>query len=355
MKSHTDSTPPALFEPGLLDEAHRDLAGLDSPSPCLSLPHLASSLGVASIRLKDESSRLGLNSFKALGVRFAMGRLVRQGTLSEGATVSCATDGNHGRAVARCAREWSLRAEVYVHTHTSRERIERIRAEGARVTVVAGNYDDAVARVSQDSQARGWSLISDTALQTYQEIPRTIMAGYTELAREASEQGAFDPLPDMILIQCGVGGLAGALIEWFRQEFSDTRPFLVVCEPSAAACALESLHQGGRVSLSGRLETSMDCLSCGQVSWLAWPLLQEADACIAIGDGWAQQAVERLRHPLGSDPTVQTAPSGAAGLAGLLALLEDPALAPVRSAAELGAHSRVWLVCTEGLCGPSTR
>jgi diaminopropionate ammonia-lyase len=42
----------------------------------MRLPHLATKLGVAELLIKDESQRLGLGSFKALGGAFAVLNLV---------------------------------------------------------------------------------------------------------------------------------------------------------------------------------------------------------------------------------------------------------------------------------------
>jgi diaminopropionate ammonia-lyase len=48
----------------------------EHPTPLVSLPHLATELGVAELLIKDESRRLGLGSFKALGGAFAVLNLV---------------------------------------------------------------------------------------------------------------------------------------------------------------------------------------------------------------------------------------------------------------------------------------
>src|SRR5690349_10587692 len=92
-----------------------------APTPLHDLPALAAKAGVATIRLKDESPRFGLGSFKALGGAYAVAALLGaelarrsiaanagSGALASGEyggatgaiTVTCATDGNHGRAAA---------------------------------------------------------------------------------------------------------------------------------------------------------------------------------------------------------------------------------------------------------------
>ena len=88
-------------------------------TPLTSLSNLAKALGVASIHVKDESYRFGLNAFKVLGGSYALGRFIAQ-KLGEDIknlpanrilsaevreklgelTCVTATDGNHGRGVA---------------------------------------------------------------------------------------------------------------------------------------------------------------------------------------------------------------------------------------------------------------
>jgi hypothetical protein len=42
-----------------------------SPTPLISVPELATELGIGRLLVKDESSRLGLQAFKVLGVSWA--------------------------------------------------------------------------------------------------------------------------------------------------------------------------------------------------------------------------------------------------------------------------------------------
>ncbi|MDP6389958.1 MAG: pyridoxal-phosphate dependent enzyme, partial [Alphaproteobacteria bacterium] len=77
-----------------------------APTPLLDLPGLAAECGVAGVRYKDEAGRFGLGSFKALGGPYAIRRLIAERGGEPGElTVACATDGNHGRAVAWGAKQ----------------------------------------------------------------------------------------------------------------------------------------------------------------------------------------------------------------------------------------------------------
>ena len=105
--------------------------------------------------MKDESGRFGLGSFKALGGAYGV-----QGVVGDtaGITVTCASDGNHGRAVAWGARMFGCDAVVYLPTHVTEARAEAIRSLGARVVRVDGEYDDAVAQADRDARERGWTV-----------------------------------------------------------------------------------------------------------------------------------------------------------------------------------------------------
>ncbi|MEO6319275.1 MAG: pyridoxal-phosphate dependent enzyme, partial [Polaromonas sp.] len=139
-------------------------------TPQHSLSDLAAALGVASINYKDEGSRFGLGSFKALGGAYAVGRqLCRvlgqqlgravqpsellQGELRQACadiTVTCATDGNHGRSVAWGAQLFGCRCVIYIHSTVSDGRRQAIERFGAQVVRTAGNYDDAVRQADHD-------------------------------------------------------------------------------------------------------------------------------------------------------------------------------------------------------------
>ena len=186
------------------------------PTPLHSLPGMARDLDLGGIFVKDESHRLGLNAFKVLGASWAAHRYFeRNGGGAD--TLAAATDGNHGRAVAWAARQAGKRAVIYVPRHTVPARIAAIRAEGAEVVVVDGTFDDAVRRADEDSRANHWRVLSDTAYPGYMEIPAWIMEGYSTMFTEIDEQLADmrSRPPDVVMVQAGVGGLAGAAVRHF--------------------------------------------------------------------------------------------------------------------------------------------
>ena len=134
---------------------HNSLPGY-SQTPLVELPELAAELGVATVFVKDESNRLGLPAFKILGASWAVncalshrsGFEVPAKSLTElrdrcaPVTLVTATDGNHGRAVARMAALLGLAARIYVPAGMTKETVDAITSAGADVVQTDLIYDE---------------------------------------------------------------------------------------------------------------------------------------------------------------------------------------------------------------------
>lgn len=321
-------------------------------TPLVSLTGLAAEIGVGDILLKDESTRFGLNAFKVLGVAYAIQQLLDAGRLTPDAVLVSATTGNHGRAVAHVGRRHGFRVRIYVPAGTVPARRAALESEGAVVVIVDGNYDEAVRQAARDANEHGWTAVSDTAWPGYEEIPRWIMAGYTRLLFEAERCWGTRP-PDIVLVQAGVGGLAGAVASWCSHRFAGSRPFIITCEPLRAACVLESVRAGRPVAIHGDLATEMSGLRAGEMSSIVWPAISHGiDACVAIDDERVFATMKVLARPRGNDLAVVAGPSGACGVAVLRAVMTAPELEPVRAASGLSLGSRVLVINTEGATDP---
>lgn len=316
--AHSWRCPPAPTE---VRDFHSGLPGY-TPTPLTELPALAAELGVGRLFVKDESSRLGLPAFKALGASWAVHRVLdrRSGQV----TLTTATDGNHGRAVARMARLRGHRAHVFVPGTVPAPAIEAIRAENAQVTVVDGTYDDAVAAAAEADGV----LVQDMGWPGYEEVPAWIVEGYGTLCHEIDEQ--LDGEPGLVVVPVGVGSFAQAVITHYRSRDSRTR--ILAVEPDSAACVLESLRAGElRTVPTG--DTIMAGLNCGTPSATSWPYLHNGlDAAVSISEAECTKAMQDLHAQ-----NVHSGPCGAAPLAGLRAIRD-----------EFGALDTVVLISTEG-------
>jgi len=332
------------------------------PTPLHDLP--TAGTGLAVLRLKDEATRFGLGSFKALGGAYAVAMVLRDALARQGAaaaapssdladgrfraateamTVTCATDGNHGRSVAWGAARFHCRCVIFVHETVSQGRIDAIAAYGAEVRIVPGTYDDAVRAAAEWADAEGWFVVSDTSWPGYTETPRAVMQGYRLMADEAADQWTGAP-PTHVFIQAGVGGAAAAVSVQMRSRFRPA-PRLIVVEPDRAACLLASARADEPTTIAGDLDTIMAGLACGEPSPLAWQELGRAAwAFMAIPDA-AAIAGMRLLAAQG----IVAGESGVAGLAGGLLAAGDPA---ARAALSLGPDSRVLVYSTEGATDP---
>lgn len=317
------------------------------PTPLRSAPGLAAMLGLAEVWCKDESGRFGLGSFKALGGAYAVYRLLdAHPPPAAGLSVCAASAGNHGRSVAWAARLFGCPCTIYLPSGTDAARVRSIEALGADVVRVTGTYDETVRRAAADAADRGWTLISDTSDRLDAVVPLTVMRGYTVLAREIVRQWEGREPPTHVVLQCGVGGLAAAVCAHLWERWGSARPRVIVTEPESAACMLESARAGLPSAVGGPLDTVMTCLACGEPSAPAWEVLRRgADDFVAVSDALAREAVELLGLPASLEPPIRTAPSGAAGLAALLAAAREPALTRDLG---LGPGSRVLLIVSEG-------
>ncbi len=339
-------------------------------TPLRELPGLAKRLGIARLHYKDESSRFGLGSFKALGGAYAVYRYLADAVrrkhgvtpsaaaLIAGAyrdvtgalTVATATDGNHGRSVAWGASLFGTKAIVYIHATVSEGRRDAIAALGAEVRRVPGNYDDSVHRCAVDSAAEGWQVISDTAYGDYVGVPRQVMQGYCVMAEEAARQLAPAEPPTHTFIQAGCGGLAAAVIAHLWDKWGGARPRLIIVEPERADCVYRSVEAGKQVQVTGDLDTIMAGLACGEVSTVAWAILKHAASdVLAIPDDAAISAMQALAEGIDGDAPLVAGESGVGGLAGLIAASADSAL---RRQLGLTGSARVLLFGSEGDTDP---
>jgi diaminopropionate ammonia-lyase len=316
---------------------HRALPGY-APTRLVEAPELASAWGVGSVRLKFEEERFGLPAFKLLGVSWAAQRLLGDPPHDGDIELVAATDGNHGRAVARVARMSGLGATILVPAGTARARIEAIEGEGATVEMIDGSYDDAVRRSAAMAGPRRL-VLSDTSWPGYEEVPGWVIEGYATIFHEIDEQEEGAQI-DLAVVPIGVGALAAAAV---RHLAGGAR--LVGVEPTAAACMLQSARAGQITEVPGPHGSIMAGLNAGLPSMVAWPLVSAGfDVFCAAED---ELAVEGMRRLAKLGLAAGECSGGALGAAARL--LADPA---AREALEVNADTTVLVLLTEGVTDP---
>lgn len=337
-----------------------------APTPLRRLPGLARRIGIGHLLYKDEGSRFGLGSFKALGGAYAVQRLLeerlrerhwlavtgadmlagRHRDILGGVTVATATDGNHGRSVAWGAQRFGCRCVIYLHEKVSSAREAAIARYGAEIRRVPGSYDDSVRACSVEAASHGWYLVADTSVDGGWRVPTLVMHGYAVLAEEALEQAADGPPIDAVFVQGGVGGLAAAVaaVCWYR--LGSRRPRIVVVEPERADCIRRTVEAGRPTPVPGDADTFMACLAAGEISPAAWEILKTAaDDVVTVPDEAAVATMRLLASGGDGDPPVVAGESGCAAVAGLIAAMLDPTL---RAALKLRHDNAVLTIGSEG-------
>ncbi len=333
---------------------HRSLPAY-RPTPLTDVPDLATEWGVRRVVVKDESARLGLPAFKALGVYYALYRVI-QDHLGRRTPVEpdidslraaahqlpdlelvTATDGNHGRALAHVARILGVPARIFVPDVVSHGAIDAIRQEGADVIVRPESYDETVALAAADASTRaGAVLVQDTAWEGYEIVPQYIVDGYSTMFVEIDEQ-LDDDEAALVVTPMGVGSLAQGVITHYKSR--GRRVAVLGVEPDTAACVLTSLRAERPVSVPTG-STVMAGLNCGTPSSLAWPYLRDGlDAIAVVSDAESMAAARQL-----ADSGIPAGPCGAACVSGVRSVLADTA---GRAALGLDADAVVVLLSTE--------
>ncbi|MCI6699226.1 MAG: diaminopropionate ammonia-lyase [Lachnospiraceae bacterium] len=342
-------------------------------TPLRSLKQMASYLGLGTVAVKDESFRYGLNSFKALGGAYAMGRFLADEVgrdISElsysvltdehflktlaPCTFFSATDGNHGRGVAWTARMLHQRCVILMPKGTAKSRFDNIRALGAEVTIEDLNYDECVRKAARLAEETPHSVIvQDTSWPGYFDIPSWIMQGYGVMADEAAEQ--LGTRPTHVFVQAGVGCMAGAVTGYFSALYPDNPPKIIVVEPHAADCMYRSNEKGdgSRVIVEGDLDSCMAGLACGEPCEIGWDLFRNhATGFISGEDRMTLRGMRMLAGCFRDDPHITSGESGAATFGALATIMMEDCYSDIRKELRLGPDSTVLCFSTEGDTDP---
>jgi diaminopropionate ammonia-lyase len=274
---------------------------------------LARHFNIDRLFIKDESHRMRLGSFKALGGVFAVAQMISDAAAttdleSEAArrhagkmTFITASAGNHGLSVAAGARIFGAHAVIYLAAAVPEEFANRIRALDAKVVRISGSYEDSVAAAIDAANVNGWLLLADGSWEGYTERPALVMEGYTVLVEECRKE--FNKT-----------GVAGHIRDHWTEQ-----PEIIIVEPDAAPCLMMSVKNRQLTRVEGS-ESNMGRLDCKDASLIAFQSLRtDANEFLQVSDVEALAAVDMLAHH-----NILTTPSGAAPIAALENLLLSP-------------------------------
>ena len=309
-------------------------------TPLLKLNKLSKKLNLKNIFYKDESHRFHLKSFKALGGAYAVEKITKG---NKKITVATATAGNHGRSVSWGAQRLGLNCKIFISEYVSDSRANVMRDLGADVIRVKGNYDASLKECIKQSQKNGWEIIQDVAWQSYEEVPKLTMAGYSVMIKEISNQT--NQYITHVFLQAGVGGMASGAIAGIAKYFKRI-PKIIIVEPENADCVLQSVKEGKMQKVDIKKESILGGMSCGEVSLVPWQILKYAvNNCISISDENIAETIAMLQKKQLGEETIIGGECATPGIIGLIAACEDE---NIKNKLDLNENSNVLLMGCEG-------
>ena len=326
-----------------IDDAYTSISSWDgySPTPLLELNKLSKELNLNKIFYKDESKRFDLKSFKALGGAYAVEKVSKG---NKDIIVATATAGNHGRSVAWGARRLGLKCKIFISEFVSDARGQAMAKLGADVVKVKGNYEKSLIECIKQSTENNWQIVQDVAWKDYMIVPKYTMAGYTVMMKEIVDQINQNKISHIIL-QAGVGGMAGAMIAGVAR-YLENIPVTIVVEPDSAACVLESIKTGKIEKIDIKRESLMGGMSCGEVSLVPWEILKNSvKYCISLPDDDIAKTMKLLGNASFSDEKIIAGENSAPGVISLIASCEDQ---KIKEKIGLNNDSNILVIGCEG-------
>ena len=326
-----------------IDDAYSSISKWDgyTPTPLIELNKLSKELHLNKIYYKDENKRFDLKSFKALGGAYAVEKVSKG---NKNIVVATATAGNHGRSVAWGAKRLDLSCKIFISEFVSDARGRAMSDLGADVIKVKGNYEKSLLECIKQSTENNWQIVQDVAWENYVQVPKYTMAGYTVMMKEISDQ-IKDQKISHIILQAGVGGMAGAMMSGIARYLNNI-PITIVVEPDSAACVMESIKTGKIEKIDIKRESLMGGMSCGEVSLVPWQILKNSvKHCVSLPDDDIAKTMKLLGNSSFSDEKIVAGENSAPGVISLITVCEDE---NIRHKLDLNEKSNVLVFGCEG-------
>ncbi|WP_171172332.1 threonine/serine dehydratase [Ruegeria sp. HKCCA0370] len=212
------------------------------------------------------------------------------------AGVVAASGGNHGAAAAFAAQALGYPAKIFVPELAGPSKIALIRQTGADLSVVPGEYANALTQAQAHEAETG-------AMQIHAYDAPATVAGQGTCFAEWDAQGL---QADTVLVAVGGGGLIAGALAWF-----DGARKVVAVEPQTS-CALNAALQAGEpvdVSVSGIAANALGARRIGQI---CFDLAQGMTSVLVSDD-----AIAAAQKALWQAHRILVEPAGATALAAL--------------------------------------
>ncbi|MDD1776256.1 MAG: threonine synthase [Candidatus Methanomethylicus sp.] len=289
-------------------------------TPIIKAERLSPFIGIDNLILKDET-RGPTSSFKDRSMAVGIAKAIELGYR----TTVTASSGNAAAALSAQSAAAGLNCVAFVVEIAASEKLAQLLSYGAKVVRVRGlgSEDPTVKMMLSSYNEFGWYLCpSFGPFNPYQvEGPKTI-------SFEICEQLGW-ALPDWILVPSGAGCFMAGLWKGFKDFHElgliDSIPHLVVVQSSGNAPIVRAFQQGKRGHNIDPWEKP-DTIATGLEDPYPWDgdaALEAVDetggTCIAVND----DSIILAQRLLASKQGIFGEPSGVAGLAGLMALMND--------------------------------
>ena len=215
------------------------------------------------------------------------------------AGVVAASGGNHGAAAAYAAKSLGHPAHIFVPEMAGPSKINLIRATGAELSVVPGEYANALDLAREHEAKTG-------AMQIHAYDAPATVAGQGTCMREWEEQGL---QADTILIAVGGGGLIAGAMGWLQGARK-----VVAVEPSTS-CALNAALAAGEpvdVEVSG---VAANALGARRIGSICFDLARSTGVQSVLVE---DEAITDAQHALWHEARQLVEPAGATALAALM-------------------------------------
>src|SRR3954452_11109235 len=286
------------IDPARVERAARAIDAVFTTSPQLRAEDLGAAVG-CDVVLKAETVT-PIRSFKGRGTDL----LVR--TSRDGA-FACASAGNFGQGLAYAGRTHGRAVHVFTAAGANPSKVARMRALGATVHQVEGDFDAAKDAAEAEAAQRGWRLVVDGREPEIAEGAATM----------ALELGVGPWTLDHVLVPVGNGSLICGIASWVKATSPATE---VIAVGPTGAPTMERAWRTGDMAPGGPTATIADGLAARVPVSEALELMRDVvDRFVLVDDELLLRAVRLLVDRAG----ILSEPSGAAGLAGLLALGDE--------------------------------
>ena len=260
----------------------------------LDSPQFVSERLGASIVLKVETVN-PIRSFKGRGTDYLLHRLG-----DEVRDLVCASAGNFGQGMAFACRKRGVRLKVFASKSANPLKIERMRALGATVELVPGDFDDAKDAARRD----GGLFIEDGLLGPIAEGAGTI----------AVELDKAQPL-DAVFVPLGNGALVKGVGTWLKH--GSATKVIAVCASGAPSMALS---WQSRRPITAPSNTIADGIAVRVPIPEAVAITEKTvDEVMLVSDDEMRAAMRSLFYEAG----LLVEPAGAAGLAAIAQRREE--------------------------------